>query len=93
MNGKSLVCIALAALFATARPALADEDAFDYMLDPFHALQFARENEQRAAQFYQSVADDTADDEVKRLALEFAEEEQEHTEQLDAIIARTQRAH
>lgn len=40
-------------------PEVADEDAFDYMLDPFHALQFARENEQRAAQFYPSVADDT----------------------------------
>jgi rubrerythrin len=73
-------------------PEVADDEAFDYTLDPFHALQFARENEQRAAQFYRSVADDTADDEVKRLAIEFAEEEQEHTEQLDAVIARTLRA-
>jgi rubrerythrin len=74
-------------------PEVADEDVFDYMLDPFHALEFARENEQRAAEYYRSVADDTADDEVKRLATEFAEEEQEHTEQLDEIIARTPRAH
>jgi len=74
-------------------PEVADEDVFDYMLDPFHALEFARENEQRAAAFYRSVVDDTADDEVKRLAVEFAEEEQEHTHQLDKIIAQTQRPH
>jgi rubrerythrin len=70
-------------------PEVADEEAFDYTLDPFHALQYARENEQRAAQFYQSVADDAQDDEVKRLAAEFAEEEQEHTAALDKMIEST----
>ena len=72
-------------------PEVADDDLFDYMLDPFHALEYARENEQRAAEFYQSVVGDTADDEVKRLASEFAEEEQEHKEQLEAIIEKTPR--
>ena len=72
-------------------PEVADEELFDYMLDPFHALEYARENEQRAAEFYQSVVGDTADDEVKRLAQEFAEEEREHKEQLEAIIEQTPR--
>lgn len=72
-------------------PEVADEDAFDYTLNPFDALQYARENEQRAAEYYQSVADDTEDAEVRRLATEFAEEENEHTEALDKLIAMTPR--
>ena len=39
------------------------------------------------------VADETQDEEVRRLATEFGEEEQEHTEALDWILAQTQRAH
>lgn len=74
-------------------PEVTDDEVFDYMLDPYRALEYARENEQLAAQYYQSVADETTDDEVKTLATEFAEEEQEHTEALDAILAQTQRAH
>jgi rubrerythrin len=74
-------------------PEVADEEVFDYMLDPYRALEFARENEQLAAQYYQTVAEETEDEEVRRLATEFAEEEQEHTEALDQIIAQTQRAH
>ena len=73
-------------------PEVTDEDAFDYELDPFHALQFARENEKRAAQYYQSVADEADDAEVKRLAAEFAEEEQEHTAALDKLIEATPRS-
>jgi rubrerythrin len=74
-------------------PEVADDEVFDYMLDPYRALEYARENEQLAAQYYQAVADETEDDEVKRLATEFAAEEQEHTEALDQILAQTQRAH
>ena len=39
------------------------------------------------------VADETQDEEVRRLATEFGEEEQEDTEALDQILAQTQRAH
>jgi rubrerythrin len=74
-------------------PEVTDDEVFDYMLDPYRALEYARENEQLAAQYYQSVANETTDDEVRTLATEFAEEEQEHTEALDAILAQTQRAH
>lgn len=74
-------------------PEVADDEVFDYMLDPFRALEFARENEQLAAQYYLAVAEETQEEEVKRLATEFAIEEQEHTETLDQILAQTQRAH
>lgn len=42
MNGKSLVCIALAALFATARPALADEDAFDKAIHTYGCADYPK---------------------------------------------------
>jgi rubrerythrin len=42
-------------------------------------------------QYYQSVAEESSDAEVKRLATEFAAEEQEHVAALDQWIGRTQR--
>jgi len=48
-------------------------------------------NEQRAAQFYQAVADAADDPEVRQLALEFAAEEREHTAALDRVLAATLR--
>ncbi len=74
-------------------PEVTDEEVFDYMLDPYRALEYARENEQLAAQYYQAVAEETQDEEVKRLATEFAQEEQEHTAALDNILANTPRSH
>lgn len=70
-------------------PEVCDEDAFDYTLTPYQALQYARENEQRAMEFYASVSNKTDDAEVKRLADEFADEEREHTDALDKWIERT----
>ena len=65
-----------------------DEDGFDYNMTPHNALLYARENEERAMQFYQTVAERTDDPEVKRLAAEFAEEEKEHTEPLEDWLDR-----
>lgn len=73
-------------------PEVTDDDAFDYTLDPFHALHYARENELRAAEYYQSVADEAEDGELERLAKEFAEEEREHMAALDQLIAMTPRS-
>lgn len=75
----------------TSPPEMGDEDAFDRELDAFTALRYARENEIRAKDYYQSVADESDDPEVKRLASEFAGEEQEHADALDDWIARTSR--
>lgn len=65
-----------------------DEDGFDYMMTPHNALQYARDNEERAMHFYQTVAEGTDDPEVRRLAAEFAEEEREHTEALEDWLER-----
>ena len=65
-----------------------DEDGFDYMTRPHNALKYARDNEERAMLFYQAVAEQVDDPEVRRLAVEFAEEEKEHTEALDEWLER-----
>lgn len=68
-----------------------DEDGFDYTMHPFHALEYARDNEQRAMNFYLAVARGSDDSEVQRLANEFAEEEQEHTAALEKMLSATLR--
>jgi len=75
----------------TSPPEVGDEDGFDYTLEPYVALEYARENEGRARDFYLSVAEHADDEEVKRLATEFASEEQEHTDALDELLSQTLR--
>lgn len=72
-------------------PEMGDEDAFDYMIEAYNALRYARENEERAREYYRSVADESVDAEVKHLAGEFAAEEQEHVEAIDKWLDRTSR--
>ena len=71
----------------TAPPEVGDESGFDYLIEPYHALQYARQNEMGAFEYYRSVAEEAEDPEVKRLAAEFAAEEQEHAAELDEWIA------
>ncbi|TMW75982.1 rubrerythrin, partial [Thauera sp. UPWRP] len=68
-----------------------DEDAFDYTMNAWQALEYARENEARAMNFYRTVSDDSTDPEIKAMAMEFATEEADHTAALDKMIAQTQR--
>jgi rubrerythrin len=75
----------------TSPPEVGDEDGFDYMMEPYHALEYARENERRAMAFYQSAAEAADDPELKSMATEFAKEEQEHTEALDKWLDMTLR--
>ncbi len=72
-------------------PEVGGEEGFDYMIEPYNALKYARENEMRAMQYYRSVEQMSTDAEVKRLAAAFAEEETEHVAALDAWIALTPR--
>ncbi len=65
------------------------EEGFDYNLDPYQALEYARANEARARDFYAIVAKSTEDDEIKKLATDFAAEEQEHTDALDEQLSNT----
>ena len=72
-------------------PETGGEEAFDRTIEPYHALRYARDNELRAMKYYQSVAAQTQDVELARLASEFADEETEHVTALDNWIARTPR--
>jgi rubrerythrin len=72
-------------------PEKGGEEAFDYMLEAYHALRYARENELRAMEYYSSVAANANDPVLARLAREFANEETEHVAALDDWIARIPR--
>ena len=72
-------------------PEVGGEEGFDYMIEAYNALKYARQNELRAMQYYRSVAEESTDAEVRRLATEFADEETEHVAALDKWIALTPR--
>lgn len=72
-------------------PEVGGEEGFDYMMQAYNALQYARENEVRGMEYYRSVAEGATDPEVKRLATEFAQEESEHVAALDKWIELTPR--
>ena len=72
-------------------PEVGGEEGFDYLLEPFHALKYARGNEVRSMKYYREVAKDAQDPDIKRLAAEFAEEEREHVLALDEWLAKTPR--
>ena len=72
-------------------PEVGGEEAFDYMLEPYNALKYARGNELRSMKYYRSVAEEAKDAAVKHLAAEFAAEEREHVLALDEWLTRTPR--
>ena len=72
-------------------PEMGGEEGFDYMIEPYNALRYARENELRAMHYYRSVASESTDAEVQRLAAEFASEEAQHVAALDQWIAQIPR--
>jgi len=72
-------------------PEAGGEEGFDYLIEPYNALKYARENELRAMQYYRSVAEESVDVEVRRLASDFADEESEHVAALDKWIELTPR--
>ena len=72
-------------------PEVGGEEGFDYMIEPYNALKYARANEVRAMQFYRWVAEGSTNERVRRLAGEFAHEEAEHVAALDKWIELTPR--
>lgn len=58
----------------------------DYLMTPQQALKVAMHNEIGGRDFYASVASDSPDAEVREMAKEMAEEEQEHVELLQEWI-------
>lgn len=72
-------------------PEAGGEEAFDPALSAYDALRYARENELRAMQYYSDAGMSSRDEEVKRLAAEFAAEETEHVQALEDWLVRTRR--
>jgi rubrerythrin len=72
-------------------PEVGGEEGFDYLIEAYNALLYARENEVRAMEYYRSVAEKATDAEVRRLATDFANEEAEHVAALDKWIELTPR--
>ena len=72
-------------------PEVGGDDGVSYLMTPYHALLYARENEIRGMEFYRQAANESKDAEVQRLGREFADEESEHVVSLDKWIERTPR--
>ena len=70
-------------------PEVAPVERTHYLMTPYHCLQLALHNERRGRDFYLDVSAASADAEVKRLADQMAEEEQDHVLVLEAWLART----
>lgn len=59
-------------------PETTNPEDLHYLMKPYHALQLALVNEQRACDYYHHVANHTSDEETRYLADELATEEEEH---------------
>lgn len=63
-------------------------DGLHYLMTPYHALEIALENEQRAFDFFAELARSPSSPEITRLASEFAAEEKAHIALVRAWLAR-----
>ena len=59
-----------------------------YLMTPHQALTLALENEISAMKFFQAIADDSTDERVRALALEFADDERQHAAWVEEWLAR-----
>ena len=64
-------------------PETTESDEVHYLMNRAQALRLAMENEQRAHDFYADISRHAPAEDVRALAAEFAEEEQEH---LDLLV-------
>jgi rubrerythrin len=70
-------------------PEVGDDEGLHYLMPPYNALLYARENEIRGMDYYRAAAEGSDDAEVRRLGHDFADEERQHVEALDRWIAVT----
>jgi rubrerythrin len=69
-------------------PETGETNDLHYLMQPYHALQIALRNEERAARFFASIARRDLPRTVLDAAQEMAEEEREHVELVKAWMAR-----
>ncbi len=63
-------------------------EALHYLMTPYHALEIALANEERAVAFFAGLAETASAAEVRRLAAGFAEEERQHVALVRAWLDR-----
>ena len=59
-----------------------------YLMTPYQALSLALDNELRAMAFFNTIAEDSSDDEVRSLAQEFANDERQHVAWMKEWLAK-----
>ena len=69
-------------------PEAASLEQAHYLMTPWHALQMALQAEQRAFDFFDHLCNNVADDEMKKWAEEFREEEAEHVRLVEELLVR-----
>ena len=69
-------------------PEEVDAGAAHYLMTPWHALELALDAEQRALEFFSSIAASAKDPKVRKLAKEFMEEEAEHVNLVHRLMRR-----
>lgn len=67
-------------------PEMVDPLDVHYRMTPYHALELALGAEQRAFEFYDRLAGQAGDGEVRRWAREFAEEEAGHVRYIETLL-------
>jgi len=72
----------------TDSPEAAELDEAHYMMTSWHALQMALKAEQRAFEFFEGIVANVDDEELKRWAEEFRDEEAEHVEMVEQLLER-----
>lgn len=72
-------------------PETSDTLAVHYLMTPWHALELALANEERAVRFFTHLAATTSDETVRQAALEFKAEEEEHVALVKAWMDKVER--
>ena len=67
-------------------PEVAAHESAHYLMTPWHALEIARANEKRAAEFFETVARTSRDAGVRQLATAFAAEERTHVSYVEQAL-------
>lgn len=78
MKWPSMPALPVAYAWEGEAPETAPFESVHYLMQPYHALDIALRCEMRAQQYYERIAHDVVDAQVRAAAVELAAEEREH---------------
>ena len=70
-------------------PEVADFQDAHYLMTAYHALEIAHKGEQRAVEFFDTLAKQSSDEAIRQIAAEFAAEERSHVRLVKEALAAT----